>query len=72
VHGARIVSEVVGNEQMFEEWKGEMEMMAGRIKVGTALEYAVGHGSTAFCSRCSARPRDVQQLISRDALPPAP
>lgn len=32
VHGARIVSEVVGSEEMFEEWKGEMEMMAGRIK----------------------------------------
>ena len=29
VHGARIVSEVVGSEEMFEEWKGEMEMMAG-------------------------------------------
>lgn len=33
VHGARIVSEVVGSEEMFEEWKGEMEAMAGRIKV---------------------------------------
>ncbi|KAI3433584.1 hypothetical protein D9Q98_003395 [Chlorella vulgaris] len=32
VHGARIVSEVVGSEEMFGEWKGEMEMMAGRIK----------------------------------------
>ncbi|KAK9816171.1 hypothetical protein WJX74_004554 [Apatococcus lobatus] len=31
-HGARIVSEVVGNEGMFGEWKQEMEGMAGRIK----------------------------------------
>jgi hypothetical protein len=33
VHGARIVAEVVGNEDMFTEWKEEMEGMAGRIKV---------------------------------------
>lgn len=33
VHGARIVSEVVGSEEMFGQWKQEMEMMAGRIKV---------------------------------------
>lgn len=33
VHGARIVAEVVGDEGLFDEWKGEMEMMAGRIKV---------------------------------------
>lgn len=33
VHGARIVAEVVGNEDMFTEWKQEMEGMAGRIKV---------------------------------------
>lgn len=32
VHGARIVSEVVGNDEMFGEWKDEMSMMAGRIK----------------------------------------
>ncbi|KAL3132881.1 L-asparaginase 1 [Trebouxia sp. C0009 RCD-2024] len=32
VHGARIVAEVVGNEDMFTEWKQEMEGMAGRIK----------------------------------------
>jgi len=32
VHGARIVSEVVGDEEMFNEWKAEMEMMSGRIK----------------------------------------
>ena len=33
VHGARIVAEVVGNEDMFTEWKQEMGGMAGRIKV---------------------------------------
>ena len=33
VHGARIVAEVVSNEDMFTEWKEEMEGMAGRIKV---------------------------------------
>ncbi|GMH43336.1 hypothetical protein BSKO_11258 [Bryopsis sp. KO-2023] len=32
VHGARIVAEVVGSKDMFDQWKGEMEMMAGRIK----------------------------------------
>lgn len=42
MHGARIVSEVVGNEEMFGEWKGEMEMMAGRIKVGLGLQAARG------------------------------
>uniref|UniRef100_A0A7S0RL76 aspartate transaminase n=1 Tax=Pyramimonas obovata TaxID=1411642 RepID=A0A7S0RL76_9CHLO len=31
VHGARIVAEVVGNEEMFAEWKAEMEAMSGRI-----------------------------------------
>lgn len=31
-HGARIVSEVVGDAQMFDEWRLEMEMMSGRIK----------------------------------------
>lgn len=33
VHGARIVAEVVGDEALFGQWKQEMEMMAGRIKV---------------------------------------
>ena len=33
VHGARIVAEVVSNEDMYTEWKQEMEGMAGRIKV---------------------------------------
>lgn len=32
VHGARIVADVVGNPDLFSEWKEEMEMMAGRIK----------------------------------------
>lgn len=31
-HGARIVAEVVGDDGMFNEWRGEMEMMSGRIK----------------------------------------
>lgn len=33
VHGARIVAEVVGDEATFNEWRAEMEGMAGRIKV---------------------------------------
>ncbi|KAG9456244.1 hypothetical protein H6P81_000752 [Aristolochia fimbriata] len=32
VHGARIVSNVVGDPVLFDEWKQEMELMAGRIK----------------------------------------
>ncbi|XP_052173262.1 aspartate aminotransferase, chloroplastic [Diospyros lotus] len=32
IHGARIVANVVGNPALFNEWKEEMEMMAGRIK----------------------------------------
>ncbi|XP_074287076.1 aspartate aminotransferase, chloroplastic [Silene latifolia] len=32
IHGARIVANVVGDSEMFGEWKDEMEMMAGRIK----------------------------------------
>ncbi|KAJ6329956.1 hypothetical protein OIU76_008725 [Salix suchowensis] len=32
VHGARIVANVVGDPALFNEWKAEMEMMAGRIK----------------------------------------
>lgn len=32
VHGAKIVANVVGNPSLFNEWKKEMEMMAGRIK----------------------------------------
>eukprot|EP00897_Mesotaenium_endlicherianum_P007086 jgi/Mesen1/6405/ME000329S05567 len=32
VHGARIVANVVGDPALFDEWRGEMEMMAGRIK----------------------------------------
>ena len=32
VHGARIVANVVGDPTLFNEWKEEMEMLAGRIK----------------------------------------
>jgi len=32
VHGARIVASVVGDSALFNEWKEEMELMAGRIK----------------------------------------
>ncbi|XP_047339559.1 aspartate aminotransferase, chloroplastic-like [Impatiens glandulifera] len=31
VHGARIVANVVGDSVLFNEWKQEMELMAGRI-----------------------------------------
>ncbi|KAL4650771.1 hypothetical protein ACB092_01G112500 [Castanea dentata] len=32
IHGAKIVANVVGDPTLFNEWKAEMEMMAGRIK----------------------------------------
>ncbi|KAL9243089.1 hypothetical protein vseg_017019 [Gypsophila vaccaria] len=32
VHGARIVANVVGDSELYTEWKDELEMMAGRIK----------------------------------------
>ncbi|CAI5990470.1 unnamed protein product [Closterium sp. NIES-64] len=32
VHGARIVANVVGDGKLFDEWRGEMQGMAGRIK----------------------------------------
>ncbi|KAH9571250.1 hypothetical protein CY35_02G085200 [Sphagnum magellanicum] len=32
VHGARIVANVVGDPTMFDEWRAEMQAMAGRIK----------------------------------------
>lgn len=32
IHGAKIVANVVGDPNLFNEWKAEMEMMAGRIK----------------------------------------
>lgn len=32
IHGARIVASVVGDPALFDEWRGEMQMMAGRIK----------------------------------------
>ncbi|PNW86841.1 hypothetical protein CHLRE_02g097900v5 [Chlamydomonas reinhardtii] len=31
-HGARIAAEVVNDKELFEEWKGEMRGMAGRIE----------------------------------------
>jgi len=31
VHGARIVSTVIGDDALFNEWKDEMKMMSGRI-----------------------------------------
>jgi aspartate aminotransferase len=41
-HGARIAAEVVGDPAMFEEWKGEMAGMAGRIaKVRNELQAAL-------------------------------
>ncbi|KAJ7523369.1 hypothetical protein O6H91_18G049000 [Diphasiastrum complanatum] len=32
VHGARIVANVVGDPSLFDEWRSEMQLMAGRIK----------------------------------------
>ncbi|KAL0402968.1 UNVERIFIED_CONTAM: Aspartate aminotransferase, chloroplastic [Sesamum radiatum] len=32
VHGARIVTNVVGNSDLFSEWEEELQLMAGRIK----------------------------------------
>ncbi|URE07169.1 Aspartate aminotransferase [Musa troglodytarum] len=32
VHGARIVANIVGDPNLFDEWKQEMELMAGRIQ----------------------------------------
>lgn len=32
IHGAKIVANVVGDPTLFNEWKEEMQMMAGRIK----------------------------------------
>ncbi|MCO5574287.1 hypothetical protein L7F22_028069 [Adiantum nelumboides] len=32
VHGARIVANVVGDHALFDEWRAEMQLMAGRIK----------------------------------------
>lgn len=44
-HGARIAAEVVGQPAMFDEWKQEMEMMAGRIKVRALCAELSGCGS---------------------------
>ena len=62
VHGARIVAEVVGNEDMFTEWKQEMEGMAGRIKVSMhsmllqlcLVTDAVHTGNTRSVFQCQA------------------
>lgn len=60
VHGARIVAEVVGNEDMFTEWKQEMEGMAGRIKVRrqglgfTTLRQTV---PVVYLACCTVQPR---------------
>ena len=41
-HGARIVTEVVGDDALFSEWKKEMEEMSGRIiNVRAALQKAL-------------------------------
>lgn len=32
VHGAKIVANVVGDAALFDEWRAEMQLMAGRIK----------------------------------------
>ena len=53
VHGARIVAEVVGNEDMFTEWKHEMEGMAGRIKVSYQAKQQ--KDSAACCSYLTAK-----------------
>ena len=61
VHGARIVAEVVGSEEMFGEWKGEMEMMAGRIKVGVLGRAGPGQagrlGQNEGCGACGNNKR---------------
>lgn len=38
-YGAKIVESVVNDESMFNEWKGEMEMMSGRIKAVRQVLY---------------------------------
>ena len=51
-HGARIAAEVVGDPQMFSEWKEEMQMMAGRIKV-----WVLACSGLAFALCCCLRLR---------------
>ena len=31
IHGAKIVSRVLGNKENFEAWYGELKLVAGRI-----------------------------------------
>ena len=50
VHGARIVAEVVGDEAMFDEWKQEMEAMAGRIKVGASGRLLASRQCARLCA----------------------
>jgi aspartate/tyrosine/aromatic aminotransferase len=54
VHGARIVSEVVGSEEMLGEWKGEMEAMAGRIKVRGGVSCEAATASRGCCRASGA------------------
>jgi len=64
VHGARIVAEVVGNEDMFTEWKQEMEGMAGRIKVSM---HSMASAALA-CHRCCAH-RQHKIRVSVSSMP---
>ena len=63
VHGARIVSEVVGDEGMFEEWKQEMEAMAGRIKVG-AGDTCLPVGSAPGCAHGQWQTSKLTSLLT--------
>ncbi len=65
VHGARIVAEVVGNEDMFTEWKQEMEGMAGRIKV--SMHSMV----SAALSCCSSRAHRQHKICASVSSMPA-
>lgn len=59
VHGARIVAEVVGNEDMFTEWKEEMQGMAGRIMVSAPAWFLTSHLCKICCSANLLRKRDI-------------
>ena len=56
-HGARIAAEVVSQPQMFDEWKQEMQGMAGRIKArsppASSPHRPAGLGS-CMCGCCSS------------------
>ncbi|KAL6751353.1 aspartate aminotransferase [Haematococcus lacustris] len=56
LHGARIAAEVVNDSSLFEEWKGEMAGMAGRIarvrgELQSALESKWGDKDWGFITR---------------------